>query len=276
MHQNLKTTTIPAIKYHSSETIMAKLLNFQQSGSGKDIILIHGLFGRLENLGMVAKALAENYRVTSVDVRNHGDSFHDAVMNYPAMAQDIVVLMRHFDIKSAIILGHSMGGKIAMELALTSPELVEKLIVADIAPVEYPPHHNKIIAGLKSLDFSTITQRKDADIQLAKYVEELSVRQFLLSNLRSENGQLSFRCNVENIANNYPEIMKTYQGNNSYQGPTLFIKGANSNYILPEHRDEIVRLFPQSRARVIQGAGHWLHAEKTMAFNRSVEGFLAR
>ena len=276
MHQNLKTTTIPAIKYHSSETIMAKLLNFQQSGSDKDIILIHGLFGRLENFGMVAKALAENYRVTSVDVRNHGDSFHDAIINYPAMAQDIVVLMRHLDIKSAIILGHSMGGKIAMELALTSPELVEKLIVADIAPVEYPPHHNKIIAGLKSLDFSTITQRKDADIQLAKYVEELSVRQFLLSNLRSENGQLSFRCNVENIANNYPEIMKTYQGNNSYQGPTLFIKGANSNYILSEHRDEIVRLFPQSRARVIQGAGHWLHAEKTMAFNRSVEGFLAR
>lgn len=254
---------------------MAKLLNFQQSGSGKDIILIHGLFGRLENLSMVAKALAKNYRVTSVDVRNHGDSFHDAVMDYPTMAQDIVVLMQNLEIKTAVILGHSMGGKIAMELALTSPELVEKLIVADIAPVEYPPHHNKIIAGLKYLDFSTIKQRKDADIQLAKYVEELSVRQFLLSNLRSEHGQLSFRCNVENIANNYPKIMKSYQGNNSYQGATLFIKGANSNYILPEHRSEIVRLFPQSRARVIQGAGHWLHAEKTIAFNRSVEGFLA-
>lgn len=254
---------------------MAKLLNFQQSGSGKDIILIHGLFGRLENLAMVAKVLAENNRVTSVDVRNHGDSFHDAVMDYPTMAQDIVVLMQHLKIKSAVVLGHSMGGKIAMELALASPELVEKLIIADIAPVEYPPHHNKIIAGLKSLDFSIIKQRKEADKQLSQYVDELGVRQFLLSNLRSENGQLSFRCNVENIANNYPEIMKTYQGNNSYQGATLFIKGANSNYILPEHRAEILRLFPQSRARVIQAAGHWLHAEKTIAFNRSVEGFLA-
>ncbi|MBA6392174.1 alpha/beta fold hydrolase [Colwellia sp. BRX10-3] len=254
---------------------MAKLLNYQQSGSGKDIILIHGLFGRLENLNMVAKALAENFRVTSVDVRNHGNSFHHSVMNYPAMAQDIADVMQHLAINSAVVLGHSMGGKIAMELALTTPELVEKLIVADIAPVEYPPHHSQIIAGLKSLDFSVIMQRKDADKQLAKYVDDVGVRQFLLRNLSTENGQLTFKCSIDNIAKNYPQIMKTYQGSNSYQGPTLFIKGANSDYILPEHRTEILRLFPQSRARVIQGAGHWLHAEKTIAFNRSVEGFLA-
>ncbi|MBA6341019.1 alpha/beta fold hydrolase [Colwellia sp. MB02u-10] len=253
---------------------MAKLLNYQQSGSGKNIILIHGLFGRLENLNMVAKALAENYRVTSVDVRNHGDSFHDSVMNYSTMAQDIIDIMQHLAINSAVVLGHSMGGKIAMELALTAPALVEKLIVADIAPAEYPPHHKQIIAGLRSLDFTMIKQRKDADKQLSQYVDNLSVRQFLLRNLSSENGQFSFKCNLENIAKNYPQIMTAYQGSNSYQGPTLFIKGANSNYILPEHRTVILRLFPQSRARIIQGAGHWLHAEKTLAFNRSVEGFL--
>ncbi|MFT5814145.1 MAG: esterase [Psychroserpens sp.] len=254
---------------------MTKLLNYQQSGSGKDIILIHGLFGRLENLNMVAKALAENFRVTSVDVRNHGDSFHHSVMNYPAMAQDIADVMQHLAINSAVVLGHSMGGKIAMELALTMPELVEKLIIADIAPVEYPPHHSQIITGLKSLDFSVIMQRKDADKQLAKYLDDVGVRQFLLRNLSSKNGQLIFKCSIDNIAKNYPQIMKTYQGCNSFQGPTLFIKGANSDYILPEHRTEILRLFPQSRARVLQGAGHWLHAEKTIAFNRSVEGFLA-
>jgi esterase len=253
---------------------MAKLLNYQQSGSGKNIILIHGLFGRLENLNMVAKALAENYRVTSVDVRNHGDSFHDSVMDYSTMAQDIIDIMQHLAIKSALVLGHSMGGKIAMELALTAPALVEKLIVADIAPVEYPPHHNQIIAGLRSLDFTTIKQRKDADKQLSQYGDNINVRQFLLRNLSSENGQFSFKCNLENIAKNYPKIMTAYQGSDSYQGPTLFIKGANSNYILPEHRTAILRLFPQSRARIIQGAGHWLHAEKTLAFNRSVEGFL--
>jgi esterase len=253
---------------------MAKLLNYQQSGSGKNIILIHGLFGRLENLNMVAKALAKNYQVTSVDVRNHGDSFHDSVMNYSTMAQDIIDIMQHLAITSAVVLGHSMGGKIAMELALTAPALVEKLIVADIAPAEYPPHHNQIIAGLSSLDFTRIKQRKDADKQLSQYVDNLSVRQFLLRNLSSENGQFSFKCNLENIAKNYPQIIKAYQGSNSYQGPTLFIKGANSDYILPEHRTAILRLFPQSRARVIQGAGHWLHAEKTVAFNRSVEEFL--
>jgi esterase len=254
---------------------MTKLLNYQQSGSGKDIILIHGLFGRLENLNMVAKALAENFRVTSVDVRNHGDSFHHSVMNYPAMAQDIADVMQHLAINSAVVLGHSMGGKIAMELALTTPELVEKLIIADIAPVEYPQHHSQIITGLKSLDFSVIMQRKDADKQLAKYVDDVGVRQFLLRNLSTKNGQLTFKCSIDNIAKNYPQIMKNYQGCNSFQGPTLFIKGANSDYILPEHRTEILRLFPQSRARVLQGAGHWLHAEKTIAFNRSVEGFLA-
>ena len=111
---------------------MAKLLNYQQLGSGKDIVLIHGLFGRLENLNMVAKVLAEDYRVTSIDVRNHGDSFHDSAMDYPLMAQDVVDVMQHLAIDSAAILGHSMGGKIAMELALTKPQLVEKLIVADI------------------------------------------------------------------------------------------------------------------------------------------------
>ncbi|AZQ83561.1 alpha/beta fold hydrolase [Colwellia sp. Arc7-635] len=254
---------------------MAKLLNYQQLGSGKDIVLIHGLFGRLENLNMVAKVLAEDYRVTSIDVRNHGDSFHDSAMDYPLMAQDVVDVMQHLAIDSAAILGHSMGGKIAMELALTKPQFVEKLIVADIAPVEYPAHHSEIIAGLKAIDLTAITQRKDADKQLAQYVDNIGVRQFLLRNLSSENGQFSFKCNIDNIDANYPNIMKTYQGDNTYNGATLFIKGANSDYILPEHRAEILRLFPQSRARVIQGAGHWLHAEKTVAFNRSVLGFLA-
>jgi esterase len=254
---------------------MTKLLNYQQIGSGKDVILIHGLFGRLENLNMVAKVLAENYRVTSIDVRNHGDSFHDSLMNYHEMAQDVVEIMQHLAIDSAAVLGHSMGGKIAMELALTKPALVEKLIIADIAPVEYPAHHNEIIAGLQSIDLATIKQRKDADLQLAKYVSNIGVRQFLLRNLSSENGQFTFKCNINNIDKNYLNIMKTYQGNNTYNGATLFIKGANSDYILPEHRTEILRLFPKSRARVIQDAGHWLHAEKTVAFNRSVESFLS-
>jgi esterase len=191
------------------------------------------------------------------------------------MAQDIVEVMQHLTIESAIVLGHSMGGKIAMELALTHPALVKKLIIADIAPVQYPPHHNQIIAGLRAIDLNQITQRRDADLQLAHYVDNIGVRQFLLRNLYSENDKFQFKCHVENIATNYDNIMQAYLGKNSYQGETLFIKGANSDYILPEHRTEILRLFPSSKARIIQGAGHWLHAEKTLAFNRSVNSFLA-
>lgn len=258
-----------------NEVAMQSILNYQQLGQGENIILIHGLFGRLENLNMVAKALAPHYKVTSVDVRNHGDSFHHNSMSYAEMAQDIVNIMTHLSITSAIILGHSMGGKIAMELALTHPELVEKLIIADIAPVEYPPHHNTIIAGLKAIDLDNIKDRKEADKQLSAYVDNIGVRQFLLRNLSNDNDHFTFKCNLSGIEENYSQIMKTYQGENTYTGQTLFIKGANSDYILPEHRNEIVRLFPKSKARIIQGAGHWLHAEKTVAFNRSIQTFLA-
>lgn len=254
---------------------MTKQLNYQQLGNGKDIILIHGLFGRLDNLNIVAKMLAKNYCVTSIDVRNHGHSFHDAVMDYPTMAQDVTKLMQHLSINSAIVLGHSMGGKIAMELALSSPLLVEKLIVADIAPVAYPPHHTNIIAGLKSINLSIVNKRRDADKQLANFVDDAGIRSFLLRNLTSENNHFTFSCNIEGIENNYPNIIDNYQGSQSYNGPTLFIKGENSDYILPEHRNEILRLFPQSRAHIIQGAGHWLHAEKPAAFNRCVERFLS-
>ena len=254
---------------------MTKQLNYQQLGQGKDIILIHGLFGRLDNLNMIAKVLANNYRVTSIDVRNHGNSFHDSVMDYPSMAQDVINLMQHLTMNSAIVLGHSMGGKIAMELALSSPLLVDKLIVADIAPVAYKSHHTEIITGLKSINLATIKKRSDADKQLAKFVDDAGIRGFLLRNLTSQNNQFTFTCNIENIEKNYPSIINRYQGSNSYNGPTLFIKGENSDYILPEHKSEILRLFPQSRAHIIQGAGHWLHAEKPAAFNRCVERFLS-
>jgi len=252
------------------------LLNFQQSGSGKDIVLIHGLFGSLENLNMVAKGLKENYRVTNVDVRNHGASFHKNSMNYHELAQDIIDTFNHLNIESTILLGHSMGGKIAMQVALDNPERVDKLILADISPVEYPPHHKQIIAGLLSLDLNQLENRKQADEQLSQYVNELGVRQFLLKNLTKLDDKLSFKCNLANIANCYSQVMKGYQGEKSFNKPTLFIKGGNSDYITSEHRDIINKLFPHSRAKIIQGAGHWLHAEKTTAFNKIVNDFIAQ
>ena len=250
------------------------LLNFQQRGSGPDLILIHGLLGSLENLAMVAKPLSEQFTVTSIDVRNHGSSFAENNMDYQILAQDIINLMDHLNIEKCAVLGHSMGGKIAMQLALNHPHRVEKLIVADIAPVPYPAHHTHILNGLQSLDLNQLTSRSQADKALSEYVEEAGVRQFLLRNLSVEQGKVRFKCHLDNIVNCYPQIMTAYQGSEQFTAPTIFIKGGNSDYILAQHRTRINELFPNAKAKIIQGAGHWLHAEKTVAFNKIVLDFL--
>jgi len=254
-------------------------LNYQQLGHGEHIVLIHGLFGSLENLNMVAKSLSKYYCVTSVDVRNHGNSFHHEGMNYKDLSQDVITLLNNLSIESCHILGHSMGGKIAMQIALSNPKRVNKLIVADIAPVEYPAHHLTIIEGLQAIDLTKIQKRKDADNQLAEYVENVGVRQFLLRNVViNAQGQFKFKCNLNNIEQGYQQIMKSTenQDNQPFIGETLFIKGGNSDYILPEHQNSIKELFPNAKAKIIQGAGHWLHAEKTIAFNKIVLDFLAK
>ena len=254
----------------------SSLLNYQQLGQGEHLLLIHGLFGSLENLNMVAKSLSQNYCVTSVDVRNHGNSFHAEGMSYAALAQDIINLLDHLDINSCHILGHSMGGKIAMQIALSHSNRVNKLIIADIAPAEYPAHHLSIIAGLQAMDLAKAENRKDLDSQLAKYVDNMGVRQFLLRNVvRDSQNQFKFKCNINNIEQGYSDVMQQVESENNFVSETLFIKGGNSDYILPEHQSSILSLFPSAKAKIIQGAGHWLHAEKTAAFNRTVADFLA-
>ncbi len=251
-------------------------LHYQEAGQGDTIILIHGLFGSLENLGMIAKVLQDNYRVISVDVRNHGQSFHQNSMQYSELALDIIHLMDDLKLENAHILGHSMGGKIAMQLAIDFPSRVNKLIIADIAPVEYPPHHERIINGLKSINLDIIKTRKEADIQLTQAVETASVRQFLLRNLSSKNGQFSFKCHLDYISNCYPQIMSGFSLEQQYDGDTLFIKGGDSDYIQSSHRDVVLSIFPNSSAKIIQGTGHWLHAEKPVIFNKIVTDFLAK
>lgn len=255
-------------------------LNFQQSGQGEHLVLIHGLFGSLDNLNMVAKTLSQYYCITSIDVRNHGDSFHRKGMSYDDLADDVIALLDYLAIDSCHILGHSMGGKIAMKIALSYPQRIKKLVVADIAPVQYPAHHLSIIEGLQAIDLSKVKNRKDADNQLAHYVENIGVRQFLLRNLTIDpQGQFSFKCNLNYIEQGYQQIMLAITENNEQSNPcflgeTLFIKGGDSDYILPEHQKIIKKLFPSAKAKIIQGAGHWLHAEKTTAFNKILIGFL--
>lgn len=257
----------------------AKQLNYHQRGEGQHIVLIHGLFGSLENLNMVAKELSHHYCVTSIDVRNHGNSFHQEGMDYQTLAQDVINLLDELAIEHCHILGHSMGGKIAMKIALSFSQRVNKLIVADIAPVTYPAHHLTIIEGLQAIDLSKVDKRKDADSQLENYVKEPGIRQFLLRNLATnEQGSFQFKCNLNHIEQGYPQIMQSIanqtQTQTQFIGNTLFIKGGKSDYLLPQHQSTIGQLFPNASAKVIQGAGHWLHAEKTVAFNKIVMDFL--
>ncbi len=267
--------------HNKSPQLNSQQLNYRQRGQGEHLILIHGLFGSLENLNMVAKTLSQYYCVTSVDVRNHGNSFHQEGMSYAVLAQDVITLMNDLAIESCHVLGHSMGGKIAMQIALSNPERVNKLAVADIAPVKYSAHHLTIIEGLQAIDLTKIKTRKDASIQLTPYVENVGVRQFLLRNLtQNEQGEFHFKCNLDYIAQGYQQIMQGIENTpqqpiRSFKDDTLFIKGGDSDYILPEHQNAIKALFPEAKAKIIQGAGHWLHAEKTTSFNKILIDFLS-
>ncbi|MBY4678523.1 alpha/beta fold hydrolase [Marinobacterium arenosum] len=250
-------------------------LNHQIHGSGQPLIILHGLFGTLENWGSQIKTLAEHYRVIAVDLRNHGRSPHSEQMDYASMAQDIVELMDQLELPSAHLLGHSMGGKVAMQLALNAPERIDKLIVVDIAPVQYPAHHDDVFKGLFAIDLAELGSRGDADRQLAIHVEEPSVRAFLLKNLyRTEQKQFAWRMNLASLHQQYGRISEAPSGD-AFQGPTLFIKGANSDYLVPAYRDQVVALFPSAGYKMIDGAGHWPHAEKPAQFSRIVLNFLA-
>lgn len=238
------------------------------------VVLIHGLFGSYENLGMIARSLSEQYQVVNVDVRNHGRSGHSADMSYRQMADDLAQTLDALELAQVALLGHSMGGKLAMTFALLHPERVTKLILADIAPVAYPPRHNSIFAGLEAVDLAKLTSRAEADKQLAEYINEAGVRQFLLKSLVKDNDRFYWRFNLAALKANYAALIGEPLVQGQYSGPVLFIKGDDSDYILPEHRPAILQLFPQAQAKIIQGTGHWLHAEKPAAFTKLVQDFL--
>jgi esterase len=250
-------------------------LNYKQIGQGPDVVLIHGLFGSLENLNVIAKPLSEHFCVTNVDLRNHGLSPHSDEMDYLAMANDIVELMAKLKIQKAHLVGHSMGGKVAMQVALNHSDLVDKLVVLDIAPVSYPARHIQIIEALNAVKNADINDRKQADLVMQPYIEELGVRQFLLKSLyKNDAGKLVWRFNLSVLDNKYSTITDNINANNSCLCETLFIKGNDSDYILAEHREAINALFKNVSAKIIHGAGHWLHAQKPQAVNKAINDFL--
>ncbi|WP_432472182.1 alpha/beta fold hydrolase [Amphritea sp. HPY] len=251
-------------------------LNVQILGNGKPLIIMHGLFGTLENWGGQIKALAEHFTVYAVDMRNHGRSPHNDTISYPEMAEDIIQLMDDHCLSSTSIIGHSMGGKAAMQLALNNPQRIDKLIIVDIAPVQYPHHHQDVLRGLNAVDLGTLKSRNDADQQLSLFIPEMAVRQFLLKNLyRDEQKAFAWRMNLPVLEACYDNISAAPEGP-AYQAPVLFIKGENSDYLTADYRKPLLKLFPQADYRMIQDAGHWPHAEKAAIFTKMVLKYLQK
>ena len=251
-------------------------LNFTDQGSGPAVILMHGMFGSLSNLGNLGRQLLkQNHRVIAVDLRNHGDSPHEQAMSIPLMAADIIELMDDLAIEQSHLVGHSLGGKLGMQLVLQFPDRVDRLVVADIAPVHYPQTNNDVVQALANLDDQIIGSRQEADQLMAKWITDKTTRAFILKSLqRDATGRFKLKLNVKSIVANYSNSLVDAPVGQSYQGPVLFIKGENSAYIQDKHRPIIADLFPGAEFQVIEGAGHWLHAEKPEEFNRLVIDFL--
>lgn len=250
------------------------VLHYQRSGSGVPLVILHGLFGTLENWNSITRQLSEHFDVIAVDLRNHGRSFHGAPHHYEAMTSDVLQLLASLGLDRVHLMGHSMGGKVAMQFAMQHPQYLHSLCVVDIAPVQYPRHHDDVLTGLAQIEVATLKSRSQADQQLAEYVSDAGVRQFLLKNLyRSESGSFAWRFNLEQITQDYDWISRPPAGEH-FSGKTLFIKGENSHYLTPAYTEAVTSRFSQVDFRIIQGAGHWPHAEKPEVFLGVVMRFL--
>ena len=250
-------------------------LHFKTSGQGRPVVILHGLFGSSDNWLGVAPKLSESFQLFILDLRNHGQSPHSAEMSYPFMAGDVAEFLAAQQLPAAVVMGHSLGGKVAMQLALTQPERVEKLIVADMAPRVYQPSHARLIAALQSLDLTTFQTRQQIEEVLAEEIPSLAVRRFLLKNLgRAEAGGLVWKMNLPAIAENYPALGEAIAAPVPFAKPSLFLRGGKSNFIRAEDEPMIRALFPQAEIQTIAGAAHWVHADKPEEFAGRVRAFL--
>lgn len=251
------------------------MLYHRSSGAGEPVVLVHGLFGSLENLGALARFLAKSYQVYSVDLPNHGRSPHTVGADLGVMAEQLREWMASVGLNSAHFVGHSLGGKVAMELALSDPSRVRRLVVMDIAPVAYPPRHDNVFAGLLAIDLASIGERARADQVLGEYVHEPEVRSFLLKNLVKAEAGFKWRMNLADLHDQYPSLIS---GNRSgtFSREVLFLKGADSDYIMPSFKEEVIQRFPRAELRVVDHTAHWLHAEKPELVSKLIFKFLAK
>lgn len=251
------------------------MLHSKIEGIGKPLLILHGFLGMSDNWKTLGTQFAADFQVHLLDLRNHGRSMHSEEFSYEIMAQDVYNYCQAHTLEHINIIGHSMGGKVAMLLAATHPELVRKLIVADIGPKFYPQHHQDILAGLNAVDFSKKPSRNEVEEIMARYVSDFGTRQFLMKNLFwQEPEQLAFRFNLAVFNNKMDEIGIALHKYLIYKEPTLFIRGGNSKYILESDFENIKQHFPNSSIETIPNVGHWLHAENPTAFYQKVTSFL--
>lgn len=253
------------------------MLSITVSGTRGDrppLIVAHGLYGSARNWGLVSRRLSEHREVVGVDMRNHGDSPHDDDHSYAALAADLGEIIEDRG-GPADVLGHSMGGKAAMVLALTAPEHVGRLIVVDIAPVAYVERQQVYLDAMRATDLSGITRRGEADGRLAEHVDDKALRGFLLQNLEIGSDGATWRLNLAALDAYMDEISGFPDLSQTYEGPALFLEGGESDYLDDAHWPATVARFPNAERRTIAGAGHWPHAEKPDAVVAAIEDFLA-
>lgn len=253
-----------------------KVLHSKIVGKGSPLLILHGYFGMSDNWKTMGNRFAErNYEVHLIDQRNHGRSFHSDDFDYELMCEDVYNYIEHHQLEKVTILGHSMGGKTAMLFAVNYPKEVEKLIVADISPRYYQPHHYTILKALNSVDFTMQKSRKEVESVLKEFIKEEGIVLFLLKNVYwKTKEQLDFRFNLESLTNNNSEVGKALPSFTHFEGETLFVRGEKSDYITSEDEPLITAHFSKATVKTIQNAGHWLHAEQPLSFFETVIDFL--
>ena len=247
----------------------------QYSASGAPLVILHGLYGNQGNWAAAARAFSDTFAVYALDARNHGQSEWATSMTLQEMARDVVETLQGLGLEQVDLIGHSMGGKIAMLVALQHPQLVRALVVVDIAPVDYHKPVDGVLQAMLQLPLQNIGSRAQADQLLAHSIEEVGVRNFLLTNLvRSDSGGFRWRINLPVIAEFFGALTGWQEPEQACPNPTLFIRGELSPYILPEHQQQTMRQFPNAQVKTVAGAGHWVHSEKPEAVQRLIRNFL--
>ncbi|WP_371193216.1 alpha/beta fold hydrolase [Glaciecola sp. SC05] len=238
------------------------------------LVLIHGLFGNSDNLSVIRRAFEHERLVISIDLPNHGKSLRTERFNFDDYAERVVKLLQELKLSNCVLVGHSLGGKVSMLVAKQLPQIVSKLVIMDIAPIPYPARHHAVFSGLNNVDLSKISSRTDAKIKLAEHVQESGTQAFLLKSLyQDDNQQWQWRFNLPLIVRDYDALSAWDHSGICYSGPTLFMKGAESDYITAAHQATIIEQFPQASAKIVQ-AGHWLHAQKPQVVNALITKFL--